>query len=212
MTMMASYFKFCLLLLAVASELQSVQSFAGISVGDRSHGARISTSQTQLSLFGRKSKAFEVQSHADWLELLDTDGDDDDDRITLVLFKAKFCKTCQAFEREWKRKVLPLASASDDRLQLGTVDVQQNRKLIKEVGVKSLPTVQFYFRGNLLTSFTCVPKEFHRVESAVEFYLNTASPHELEFETNMERKKESLDDALTSIEDKRTVIVREKVN
>jgi thiol-disulfide isomerase/thioredoxin len=199
MTMMASYFKFCLLLLAIASELQSVQSFAGLSVGARSHGARISTSQTQLSLFGRKSKAFEVQSHADWLELLDTNGDDDD-RITLVLFKAKFCKTCQSFEREWKRKVLPLASASDDQLQLGTVDVQQNRKLIKEVGVKSLPTVQFYFRGSLLTSFTCVPKAFYRVESAIEFYLNTASPHELETETNIERKTESLDDALTSIE------------
>jgi hypothetical protein len=64
------------------------------------------------------------------------------------------------------------ARVVDNRLlQLATLDVYSkgNSKLSKELNVDALPTVQFYYQGDVLTSFSCCPKEFYRLERAVEY-------------------------------------------
>jgi hypothetical protein len=72
----------------------------------------------------------------------------------------------------------------DNRLQLTTLDVYSkgNSKLCKELNVQALPTIQFYYRGDLLTSFSCRPKELYQLEQAVDYYL----------EASLEGKKRSI--------------------
>ena len=123
----------------------------------------------------------EITSHADWLELLH---DHEDDRVTLVFFRSAFCKSCRRFELDWKRKVVPLAGP---KLELATADFTKNRALFKKLGVNGLPSVHFYYRGQLLTGYSCPPADFPRILLSLEHYLDT-SPHELEFEADMEVK------------------------
>lgn len=107
----------------------------------------------------------DVESHADWIELLHGH---DDDRLTLVLFKAAFCKSCKRLELDWKQKILPRAGPD---LVVATVEFTTNRALFKQLKIQDLPTIQFYFRGNLMTGFTCPPKEFPRTMAVLNNYL-----------------------------------------
>jgi hypothetical protein len=66
------------------------------------------------------------------------------------------------------------AGVLDNHLQLATLDVyysKGNSKLCKELNVQALPTLQFYYRGDLLKSFSCSPEELYRLERAVDYYL-----------------------------------------
>ena len=126
-----------------------------------------------------------ITSHADWLELIHGHNDDDNDhdenttndRLSLVLFKAAFCKSCQRLERQWKQRVIPLVGPS---LQVATVEFTTNKSLVKKLMVKDLPTIHFYRHGNLLTEFTCPPKNFSKIMDTVHYYLHhdeARSPH-----------------------------------
>lgn len=136
----------------------------------------------------------EINSHIDWMELLD-----DEESITLVWFKAPFCKACKRFEKDWKSKVIPMAREHSKDLQLATVDFNNNRALFRELNIKHLPTVQFYHRGGqLLTSYSLKPKEFQRVMDSISYYMNT-SPAELGFESSLEGKRLSLEEYLMTV-------------
>ena len=82
----------------------------------------LSPSLSQLGLFRSKQQSAagiqEIESHADWLELLhDSEEEEDDDEetptITAVTFHASWCKFCQKFKMKWYRKLVrPLVSTT----------------------------------------------------------------------------------------------------
>lgn len=162
-----------------------MEGFAVTSVTSSIGYRREVKASTQLALF-RKSPpdaVLDVQSHVDWLELLDPD----DDSITLVWFKAKWCRGCRRFARGWRRKIIPLAG---DTLKLATVDVGANEKLAKDLGVNALPALHWYFRGDLLASTTCGPKDFDRLKTVIDHYVK-ASTEDLELEASLQDEEKS---------------------
>lgn len=187
------------LLLAFQLKRSFMTSLRGSSNNDRHHDRhhhhRRSSFGTSVGFHAHhpmtKTPTIEITSHVDWMELLH--GHEEEDRLTVVLFKASFCKSCLRFERDWRQKIVPEAAAATDhrrQLDLATVEFTKNRALFKELDVQGLPTVHFYHRGELLTGYSCPPKEFSRVMESLNHYLN-ATPIELEFESNMEEKRMS---------------------
>ncbi len=168
--------------------------FTSLSLNLQSQGFTLTTTKFTTSSqvhrnahqhYSQPTESIEVNSHADWLELLHGH---EDDRLTVILFKAAFCKSCKRLELDWKHKVLPKAGPA---LTLATMEFTTNRALFKQLKIQDLPTIQFYFRGSCLTSYTCPPKEFPRVMNTLDHYLK-ASHKELEFEADMESKRLSL--------------------
>jgi thioredoxin-related protein len=152
------------------------------------------SSPSRLNAHASLPMPTEITSHVDWMELLHGH---DDDRLTLVLFKASFCKSCHRLELDWRHKIVPqqqqqqppgTANNNHPNLELATVEFTKNRDLFKKLGVQGLPAVHFYHRGRLLTGYPCPPKEFPRIMESLCYYLN-ASPSELEFEADMEPKR-----------------------
>ena len=131
-----------------------------------------------------------IESHADWMELLwqDDDVDDDDDeeedgsdtpkqhpkRITAVSFHASWCRYCLKFQRKWNHQMVrsPLFQTNPSRLlQFASVEYGANRKLCQSLHIQQLPTVQFYYGEDLLTSFPCPPKQFQQLPRTLVTYL-----------------------------------------
>ena len=142
-----------------------------------------STSRNKVGSSTRTASApaIQVKSRDDWKELMDDK--EEDEQLTLIFFTAKFCKTCHAVGRDWKAKVVPLAtnvnqdSSSPKQLRLASADFVDNRenKLFQDLNMRNLPAVQFYHKGQLLSGFSCAPKEFHRVVETLDDYLDADS-------------------------------------
>jgi thiol-disulfide isomerase/thioredoxin len=140
-----------------------------------------SSSSTVLHLFRSKtvdSNVTVIESYVDWLELHE-DFDEDEDltpssrkMITAVSFHASWCKFCQKFKLKWNRKLVrPLK----DTVNFASVDFGANKKLCQSLNINQLPTVQFYFKGKLLSSFPCGPKGFSTLQNTMTKYLEMDS-------------------------------------
>lgn len=142
----------------------------------------------------------EIESHADWLELLWFDDDDDDDNdqeemitndddkssssqkqqqqpipkkklpITAVTFHASWCRYCLKFLKKWNRKVVANPQLNQ-HLRFASVEYGANRKLCQSLKIQKLPTIQLYYGQDLFASFPCPPKEFKRVPALLSQYL-----------------------------------------
>jgi hypothetical protein len=110
----------------------------------------------------------------DWLEL-HADFDEDEDLtpssrkiITAVTFHASWCKFCQKFKLKWNRKLVrPLKNT----VNFASVEFGANRKLCQSLNINTLPTVQFYCEGKLLSSSPCGPKGFSTLQNTMTKYL-----------------------------------------
>jgi len=140
----------------------------------------------------------EITSHADWLEQLQAN----EHRILVVKVYASWCKSCQKFGGLYHK----LGKAQGDKMDsnsgtlvtegnlgMAAMEYGRNSQLCKILGIKRLPTVIFYHKCRPLTQFACKPADFHMVQEAVQHYTNL-STDELDFEADMEEKKQSLQD------------------
>ena len=144
--------------------------------------------RSPLNRAGSSSVAKEIESDADWLQFMYDDRTNDQAKIKLVWFKSPTCKSCKRFTMDWKRKILPLSVPTADKkkkkmfvneLQLATFNVHHkgNQNLCKnQLQIKALPTVHIYHKGQLLQELLIGnPKEFHKLEDALQHYLNLSS-------------------------------------
>lgn len=191
-------------LLQFAIHFVCVESFTGV-VGCNHHRGFAAESLIKLGLFGSKQRRksgiivpiTEVESHIDWAELLEGD----DRRITAVNFHASWCKFCQKFKSKWYGKCVRrfgdrIDDASGELLETGSVrfasvEYGANQKLCRSLRIKELPTVQFYSKGQLLSSFPCGPKGFATVQAAMKHYLE-ATQEELDREAAAWETKNTL--------------------
>ena len=182
----------------------SVESFAPVALKPNNYHSETEVRNTIVSLgllrSKKKDKAvpapiIEIESQIDWLELLD-----EYDGIIAVYFHASWCKFCQKFKLTWNRKLArPLGDwvnetngevvKSGSGVRFVSVEYGTNKKLCQSLKIKELPTVQFYSKGRLLTSFSCGPKGFSSVQRAMDHYLE-AGEEELDQEATMWEVKE----------------------
>jgi thioredoxin 1 len=64
----------------------------------------------------------------------------------LLKFEAEWCGPCQAM----KPAIAELASEYGDRLTIATVDIDQNQKTPYKLGVRGVPTVILFSKGNIV--------------------------------------------------------------
>jgi thioredoxin-like negative regulator of GroEL len=58
------------------------------------------------------------------------------------------------------------------QVRFASVDYGTNRKLCQSLNIQQLPTVQFYYGEESLTSFPCPPKEFKQLPRMLMKYLD----------------------------------------
>ena len=108
-----------------------------------------------------------IETHQDYLDFLQQD-----DRLCIVKFFAKWCKSCRRFGVSFRH----LASEEGDHININgdtvhlgdvrfaEVEYSQNFKLCKTLKVKKLPTVHYYKRGEgKISELTCKPSQFQLV-------------------------------------------------
>mmetsp|Transcript_8178 Transcript_8178/g.17289 ORF Transcript_8178/g.17289 Transcript_8178/m.17289 type:complete len:262 (-) Transcript_8178:123-908(-) len=141
-------------------------------------------STIQLALFRSKRKdgsipdpVVDIESHVDWMELLE-----DDERVIAVNFHASWCKFCRKFRMKWDRKVVrPMSDRVDQTtgkviqtgrgVQFAAVEYSANKKLCQSLQIGALPTVQFYWKGKMLASLPCGPREISSLPPKLMWYL-----------------------------------------
>ena len=198
---------------------------------------RSSPSKTLLKLFRSRKERLnggnnnkyvrEIESHIDWMELLQGDEDDFDaedntttTRIVVVTITATWCRHCKKFTRRWNHKLVHAyynkAKRKDTRKKkkgsgdvtgrdknkkdenendLGSVETRvvpvfasvacdgANKHLCRSLNIKQLPTVQFYWNGELINSFPCsASRGIAMARDTLKQYLDMTSIHELEQE------------------------------
>ena len=107
-----------------------------------------------------------------------------DDQVTIVYFSSKYCRTCKVFTRKLQVAIEKLnnkdsaTTTRTDRLRVATAEITENRdsRLFQTLGINIMPTIQFYYKGTLLTNLEGIlPKNFDQVEKAIEYYLQRTS-------------------------------------
>jgi thioredoxin 1 len=108
------------------------------------------------------------------------------DKVTVVKFHSTRCKTCQKFGALYKntcRKYTPLQWLSVEQIS--------NAQLCRDLNIVQLPTVQFYFGGQLLTEFPCPPAQQPKFQATLEQY-SKMTPEELCMEAELRAGRDLL--------------------
>jgi len=183
-------------------------STAAAAVEESSSGAssseRYSVSPTTSGSIASLAAGQNLQPRID--ELVNASGYErfvraEDDRLSIVLFYAVWCKNCHKFRRLYqklaaskadlvhvqeggklgdgkiKRGGISLAAevkvANGGSLRLGQIECTFNAEFSKSLGVTKLPTLFFYKGGRKLGGYPCGgPSQFQRLLDTVE-YLNS---------------------------------------
>jgi len=102
-----------------------------------------------------------LHGHIDYEEFLD-----EDERLCVVVFTAKFCKKCQKLMMRWPKLIREkgdLVRRGNDANELikkgnvrfAEVEFGENQVLCERLGVDKVPFVRMYKDGHLLTAFDC---------------------------------------------------------
>lgn len=124
-----------------------------------------------------------LDSHIDWAEFLENDS------LKVVKFYARWCKSCQKVGLLYQKE-----SRKHQDVTFAEVEWSAQTALCRSLGVKQLPTLQFYWKGQRLTSFSCPPSQFRKVQDALERF-GRMSEDELDLQTQLEAGKEMVDTA-----------------
>ncbi len=76
-------------------------------------------------------------------------------RPVLVKFEAQWCGPCQAM----KPMIHDLAEEFGDRLTIATIDIDQNHQTPHKFGVRGLPTVILFDKGNIVGQKVGLPRK-----------------------------------------------------
>lgn len=95
--------------------------------------------------------------------------------LNIVDFSATWCPPCQ----QLKPVLESLAKEHSDTVRLGIVDVDDEKSLAAQQGVRGIPDVRFYIDGNLVDKFTgSAPKE--HIEQLIAKHSKNLIPIEAE--------------------------------
>ena len=144
-----------------------VHGFAPSSAASRTTTSQLWALSTADAPPSTANKMMEVQSHADWMELLFEDNEAAESSIKAVFFHASWCKFCQRFKLHWNRQ----RRIYGDTVTFASVEYSTNKKLCQSLDVEHLPTIQFYHQDSLLHSAPCSPKNICAVKQRLELYL-----------------------------------------
>jgi thiol-disulfide isomerase/thioredoxin len=131
-----------------------------------------------------------IQSREDLFDFLK-----EDERLCVIKFYAKWCKSCAKFGLKFKHLAHEHgdlydnhgALVQDGDIRFAEIEYSQNVKLCKTFGIKKLPYVQIYkAKHGRVDEFVCGPRDFNvKVVSKVEQFL-AMSDEEIIFLKNME--------------------------
>lgn len=129
-----------------------------------------------------------------------------DNRLTVVMFHASWCKTCHKVMQQYKKLASQVADyahvETQDIVQAGSMrlaqlEYSQHTALCQELGIVKLPTLQLYRGGKKLASMSCGPSKFAQVRQVIhdfEQQTHLVSSHsELQ---SLERMGNSLQQAI----------------
>jgi len=144
-----------------------------------------------------------------WEEEFENDEQQDrqrsEPRISVVLFYAKWCKSCAKFKRLYEK----LAASRADRVsadgvvrsrgsvRLAQMEWSAHTATCRSLGVKKLPTVHFYLSGEKVAGYSVGPSQFRRVLETVEYYSNKDFYEQQSLQSSTAERGE-LEDALDS--------------
>jgi hypothetical protein len=125
-----------------------------------------------------------------------------DDRICVIKFHATWCKSCQRMglkyqgyankhgdwvqgqgrsgcdvfndPDDYEREVL-----KDGEYRFGSIEINSNAGMCKELGINKLPYIHIYSKGEQLSGFPCGPARFYRLREQLEYQtdlMTQASP------------------------------------
>jgi len=123
----------------------------------------------------------------------------DDNKITVVKFHAAWCKSCQRMNHQWEGKILRKYS-DNDKFQFASVEFGRNKKLCESLGIAKLPTVRYYYQGEVISSLSGGAKKMPQYKKAFEQY-ETATTAELQFEAQMQSQKAAFEQAMAEVAD-----------
>ena len=129
----------------------------------------------------RRNPIQEISSAQDFDEFMSA-FDDGDHRLSLVLFHANFCKTCQRFKLRYD-KIANLFGDNLDpndgsvveqgQIRLASIEYTANIDLCESLDVEKFPSVHFIKGGKKINEMAIPPEKFDQVQKAVEEYLET---------------------------------------
>uniref|UniRef100_A0A6V2Q587 Thioredoxin domain-containing protein n=1 Tax=Ditylum brightwellii TaxID=49249 RepID=A0A6V2Q587_9STRA len=156
-------------------------------------------SETERRTIPRMTVVNEVQDFLDFLG--------EDERLCVVKFYAKWCKSCQKFGVKFRHLALEEADKLDPvdgkmiekgRVRFAEVEFTANAKLCRAMKIKRLPYVHFYKAcAGRLTHFSCGPAKFQKVVDQMNEYL-AMSDEEIIFAATMD-EGQSLGDELATV-------------
>ena len=117
-------------------------------------------------------------------------------------FYAAWCKSCQKMGLQFQRIANKLGDVVEEDgtvsrrgdLRFASVEYAANLDMCKSLGIKKLPTVFIYSRGQLVDNFPCGPKKMPLLLEKLEHYHGLSS-EEIAFEASM-KSGEQLGDAV----------------
>lgn len=101
-----------------------------------------------------------IQSETEFDSLIASEG------LVVVDFTAQWCGPCKLVAPRMDR----LASDYADRLQVFKLDLDANKGLAKRFGIRSIPAVMMFRKGELLETLVGV-KEYEEYTKTVDQYL-----------------------------------------
>jgi thioredoxin 1 len=101
-----------------------------------------------------------IQSETEFYSLIASEG------LVVVDFTAQWCGPCKLVAPRMDR----LASDYADRLQVFKLDLDANKGLAKRLGIRSIPAVMMFRKGELLETLVGV-KEYEEYTKTVDQYL-----------------------------------------
>ena len=129
-----------------------------------------------------KPKISQISSPEDFQKFLM-----EDDRLTMIRFYASWCKSCakmgvhyKNIAREVGDQVITTTDGKEIVVRRGNVRIAEieygaNEEFCKALGIKKLPTVQFYSRGSLVDGFPAGPKKVPILKAKLAHYMSLNS-------------------------------------
>ena len=169
---------------------------------DPIHATTPRSQQTRLGMFSRRPPEGQpaistLTSRIDLIDFVSSRNDlgtdyinGIDDRVSVVLFHASWCRSCKKFQQLYKRLAASNADLIDPRtgvtqkvgsIRLAEMEYGANKAVCQSLGIKKLPTVFFYRKGEKVDGFSCSPANFATVLGTLQTLQD-----EVELERNLQ--------------------------
>jgi len=128
-------------------------------------------------------------------------GDFEEERLSIIFFHAKWCRTCRKVGRLYEKLALREADLVEDRtseirkrgtIRLASAEYSVNSQLVESLKIQKLPTFAFYKNGQHIKNIPATPSDFSRIQDAVKYYRDLTM-QDVQLEGDLERAGEMLE-------------------